>query len=203
MSTNSINVYGRTVSVIGTDVEKLTPPVIVLTGTRVTQADATRETYTEAAAVVSVAADITESVTTGTGGDSVTFSKQNPVVFAGGSFTVQFTSVYSQAAEMSTPAGATNVEFGRNPAADNVAISQTDALAGKAEIRYSVNGKDPARTASYSVYDGQVITISANKSGEDNTIIKARVYYDGKQSDVTTVQVNLVDQSIVTLTDPS
>lgn len=55
-----------------------------------------------------------------------------------------------------------------------------------AEIYYTVNGKDPSRTRSY-LYTGQT-ELLGNSSGSDNTILKARTYYNGKASEVVTFE---------------
>ena len=60
----------------------------------------------------------------------------------------------------------------------------------KAEIRYTLNGKDPSRTK-YTIYRGS-FTLSQNASGSDNIILKARVYRMGQWSPVKTVEVRIV-----------
>ena len=112
------------------------------------------------------------------------------------------------------PAGAVNVVISRDTRADNSSTNLAQAKAGTAELRYTINGKDPARTASYSVvlgskvgnvYYSAPINFTNNYSGfgGDNTVIKARVYWNGQWSNVTTVVVNLVDETEITQVRPA
>lgn len=51
-----------------------------------------------------------------------------------------------------------------------------------AQIYYSFDGKDPIRTKSI-LYTNSFV-LNKNKTSSNTTVIKARVYYDGKKSDV-------------------
>lgn len=66
---------------------------------------------------------------------------------------------------------------------------QTD----RAEIRYTVNGKDPSRTKYYrwGIDDASTIRLQMNKTGGSETVIKARTYFRGRYSDATTVRVRI------------
>jgi len=67
----------------------------------------------------------------------------------------------------------------------------------KAEIRYTVNGKDPSRTK-YQLYKGSFV-FKSNKSGGDNLILKARTYYQGRWSDVYTAEIRIKRDSDLTI----
>lgn len=62
----------------------------------------------------------------------------------------------------------------------------------RAEIVFSLNGKDPKRTQKY-IYKAP-ITLRGNLSG-DNTVIKARTYYQGRWSVVTTIEIAIVQSN--------
>lgn len=70
---------------------------------------------------------------------------------------------------------------------------QTDA----AEIRYTVNGKDPSKTKFYrwGVDEGNSIGLQMNKAGGSYTVLKARTYYRGRWSDVTTVRIRIANET--------
>jgi len=74
-------------------------------------------------------------------------------------------------------------------------------VGGNFEIYYTLNGKDPVRTKAY-LYTG-AFTLSDNKSGSDNTIIKARSYLNGLWSDVAKIELRIASDVISTNTDPS
>lgn len=69
------------------------------------------------------------------------------------------------------------------------------------EIYYTLNGKDPIRTKAY-LYTGS-FSIALNRSGSDNTIIKARSYYKGLWSDVSKIELRIADDITATNVDPS
>ena len=52
----------------------------------------------------------------------------------------------------------------------------------ESETYYTLNGKDPTRTKA-NLYTG-AFTVRRNMSGTDNTIIKAKTYVQGKESEV-------------------
>ena len=68
--------------------------------------------------------------------------------------------------------------------------SSIGKIAQKSETYYTLNGKDPIRTKA-NLYTG-AFTLRSNKSGTDNTIIKARTYQGGRVSEVMTVEVRIV-----------
>ncbi len=72
-------------------------------------------------------------------------------------------------------------------------------VGGNFEIYYTLNGKDPIRTKAY-LYTGQ-FTLSDNKSGGDNTVIKARSYLNGLWSDVAKMELRIASNVISTNTD--
>ncbi|MFA5759749.1 MAG: FN3 associated domain-containing protein [Clostridia bacterium] len=61
----------------------------------------------------------------------------------------------------------------------------------EAQLYYTLNGKDPIRTKA-NLYYGQTITLKANKSGSDNTVIKVKKYAGGQWSDVGIAEVKIV-----------
>lgn len=62
-----------------------------------------------------------------------------------------------------------------------------------AEIRYTVNGKDPSRTKFYrwGIDNGDAIKLQMNKTGGSETVLKARTYYRGRWSDPTSVRIRI------------
>jgi hypothetical protein len=64
-----------------------------------------------------------------------------------------------------------------------------NTIGGNFEIYYTLNGKDPVRTKAY-LYTGTFV-LSDNKSGSDNTIIKARSYLNGLASDVAKIELRI------------
>ena len=72
-------------------------------------------------------------------------------------------------------------------------------IGGNFEIYYTLNGKDPVRTKAY-LYTGP-FTLSDNKSGSDNTIIKARSYINGLASDVAKIELRIASNVVSTNTD--
>lgn len=72
-------------------------------------------------------------------------------------------------------------------------------IGGNWEVYYTLNGKNPVRTKAY-LYTGP-FTLSDNKSGSDNTIIKARAYKNGLWSDI--AKVELIIASDVVSSNPS
>lgn len=74
-------------------------------------------------------------------------------------------------------------------------------IGGNWEVYYTLNGKNPTRTKAY-LYTGP-FTLSDNKSGSDNTIIKARAYKNGIWSDVAKIELNIASNITTTSSDPS
>ena len=72
-------------------------------------------------------------------------------------------------------------------------------IGGNWEIYYTLNGKNPSRTKVY-LYTGP-FTLSDNKSGSGNTIVKARAYKNGLWSDVSKIELIIASNVISTNTD--
>jgi hypothetical protein len=64
------------------------------------------------------------------------------------------------------------------------------------EIYYTLNGKDPIRTKAY-LYTG-AFELSDNKTGSDNTVIKARSYVNGLASDVAKIELRIASDVVAT-----
>jgi hypothetical protein len=62
----------------------------------------------------------------------------------------------------------------------------------KSEIRYSINGKNP--TMSSPLYK-EPLTFHHNVSGSDNIVLKYRVYYKGKTSEIGKIILNIKKQT--------
>jgi hypothetical protein len=67
--------------------------------------------------------------------------------------------------------------------------------ATKAEIRYSYNGNAPTTSKSY-IYMKPFV-LNSNKSGSDNTKIKARVYRDGVAGEIYEVTIDIQGVNLV------
>ena len=87
--------------------------------------------------------------------------------------------------------GTRNVVIGPNPL--DVNINKNNNFA---EIRYTLNGKDPKHTKNY-IYKDRPLQLYNNTSG-DSIVLKARVYYNGDWSPVTTVTFRLFSNNIST-----
>ncbi|MCD6434881.1 MAG: hypothetical protein J7L15_00610 [Clostridiales bacterium] len=57
------------------------------------------------------------------------------------------------------------------------------------ETFYTVNGKDPSRTKT-NLYS-KAFTLTANQSGSDNTILKAKTYWQGVSGLITVAQIKV------------
>jgi len=67
----------------------------------------------------------------------------------------------------------------------------TSIVIGKrAEVYFTLNGKPPKRTKS-NLWLGAPITIKGNPAGMNETVLKARTYYDGKWSEVITIRFRI------------
>lgn len=67
-----------------------------------------------------------------------------------------------------------------------------------AEIRFTINGKDPSRTKFYrwGIDDATPIRLQMNKTGGGETVLKARTYYRGRWSDATTVTIKIAKGTV-------
>lgn len=76
---------------------------------------------------------------------------------------------------------------------DLAGVMNDSPQADAAEIRYTVNGKDPSRTKFYrwGIDDASTIRLQMNKTGGGETVLKARTYYRGRWSDVTAVRIKI------------
>ena len=66
----------------------------------------------------------------------------------------------------------------------------TIVIGKRAEVYFSLNGKAPKRTKS-SLWLGAPITIKGNPAGMNETVLKARTYYDGKWSEIITIRFRI------------
>jgi hypothetical protein len=156
---------------ISINTNKPATPIIKITGT---QYDETTEVST---------AYVATSVTTSTVlTDANTVSKSSILSFVGDvSFTIATTGdSYTDATYSSTADFVGKKNMGSDNKVGNIA-----------ETYYTLNGKDPVRTKAY-LYKGQAITLKTNKSGSDNTIIKARKYVAGQWSDIAVAEIKVI-----------
>ena len=61
----------------------------------------------------------------------------------------------------------------------------------KAEIRYTVNGKDPSRTK-FTIYSDAVTLRKGVNQADDNIPLKARTYYRGQWSETVSVKLKII-----------
>ena len=174
----------------GLRVSQLTAPTITLAGTL---------------AAVDDDGNITTSAVTGldfqgsnvkvTDDSPITYETEPVQLFVGGSVDAAFSCDYPMTTlpYVTKPNGI--VIYSDQPNGENVGMSRAEALASKAEIRYTINGKDPSRTKYSVVNDFTTVVFQRNYSGDDNTVIKARVYYRGEWSPVTVVKIRIADPS--------
>ncbi len=84
----------------------------------------------------------------------------------------------------------------------NEAMSPTRILIGKkAELYFTFNGKSPKRTKS-NLWMGTPITIRDNPAGMEETVLKAKTYYNGTWSEVITVRFRIVKGTIRCFSTP-
>jgi hypothetical protein len=83
--------------------------------------------------------------------------------------------------------GSVSLTFLTTYSPESTATNQNSPT-NRAEVRYTLNGKNPNLGSKF--WDGTAITLTGNTSG-DNTVIKARVYFQGKKSPVTKVVINI------------
>lgn len=167
-------------------VTPLTAPTITLSGTLIAVDDD---------------GNTTTSVTSGLTfqGDDVQSSGSNtyetePVQVFNSNVNVAFSSSYTfnSLSAVTKPNGV--VVYSENMNGDgNTGMTAAAARAKSAEIRYTLNGKDPSQTKSNIAKSNVTLQLNRNYSGDDNTILKARVYYQGQWSPVTTVKIRITD----------
>jgi hypothetical protein len=147
-------------------------PVISITGTQYDESTTVSTSYS-ATAVSTVPVKNSEN----------SFTKSEILTFLGDiSFTVAASGDnYTDATYPNTTADFVGK---KNMGSDNI-------VGDVAETFYTLNGKDPKRTKNY-LYKGSAITLTANKSGSDNTIIKARRFAAGQWSDVAIAEIKIV-----------
>jgi hypothetical protein len=161
---------------------KFTKPTISITGTEITTNGVSGTTTSAVASAISTLEkiDATEKVSDGTT-TTIGVSKGNVRMFSGDvSVTIAVTadSYTDEQGVSSTPTEMTytTASFkGEKPSSTNGGSVNNAAV-----IYYSLNGKIVKRTKS-NLYTG-AITLKGNKSGADNVILRARVYYKGKWS---------------------
>lgn len=80
---------------------------------------------------------------------------------------------------------------------DLAGVMRDSGQTDKAEIRYTVNGKDPSRTKFYrwGIDDSSTIRLQMNKTGSE-TVLKARTYFRGRWSDVTSVRIKIAKGTV-------
>jgi hypothetical protein len=164
-------------------ITKLTAPNILLSGTQITD---TKDTQTTVEVSLNQGTSI-QNITSTFGAGTTEYKENNVLVFRdkvqvvmNSSYTAQAESAAVTAAAAALVAAGKEVNYGKFRDATNVNL---------AEIRYTLNGKDPSRTKFHIYRDS--FYIKTNKSGSDNTILKARVYYQGQWSDVVTVELKI------------
>jgi hypothetical protein len=115
------------------------------------------------------------------------FTKQNPIIMIE-SVTITFTDPDGN----SIPTYNTSSNFlSGKPNISNIF--------GNYEIYYSLNGKNPIRTKSY-LYTGP-FTLTYNRSGSDNTIVKVKAFKNGMASDIACVELRIVSGTFSTNSD--
>lgn len=168
-------------------VAKLTAPTISLTGTAVSP----NKEYTDG--TFTVTAGIAESPNSNDS-SSKQFSIDNG--------RVERTLVFDDLVDVNMSATGLTLKTRDNtsvPASrptfygDLAGVMNDSPQADVAEIRYTVNGKDPSRTKFYrwGIDDASTIRLQMNKTGGGETVLKARTYYRGRWSDATTVRVKI------------
>jgi len=122
-------------------------------------------------------------------------------VKSGNTFTRQDTITMSQevSIEIADPDGLTIPTYGTGDFIGGQPFNGK-TIGGNLEIYYTLNGKNPTRTKAY-LYTGP-FTLSDNKSGSDNTIVKARSYKNGIWSDVAYLGLIIASDVTSTNTDP-
>jgi len=190
-------------------VQKITAPNIVITGTRVTKAGdsltdvGTASTYTTAAVV---SQSVGKTFVNGSYVDESghQYTSNEPLIFVN-SVEVDFTSVYNlkTTTEAANFGGSIPANWEVGEIQDNVyVVGETDndspSDAGLAEIRYTINGKDPSQTRSRRYY-GTSATLNSNLSGGDNLVLKVRIYRNGEWSNVKEAVLRIITPSNISV----
>jgi len=173
-------------------VQQLAAPTILVTGTQILKSG---DSLTDVGVSSSYTTQSVANQSVGkvfTGGDFVSvsgrqYTSNEPLIFLN-SVNVDFASVYSLktttvAANFrnNIPTNWTIGEIQDNVYVSGEAGNNSPTDAALAEIRYTINGKDPSRTRARRYY-GSAATLNFNLNGGDNIIIKARVYRQGQWS---------------------
>lgn len=157
---------------MATTVRPLTAPTILITGTQVNDDGTTT-------------ARVNYDVGTTYSGEptDLTHTKKAPMLFRG-PVTVTLSTSYPKSSRAVRASS-------KNQPMDLVHVGKfSDAENGKkAEIVYTLNGKNPTRTHAR-WYSGS-FQLGMNKSGGDNTVLKTRLYYRGEASPVTQVEIRI------------
>lgn len=165
-------------------VTPLTAPILTLSGTLIS-VDGDGNTTTEVTTGLNFQGDNVQS-----SGDN-TYETEPEQVF-NSDVLVTFSSAYTLDTRTSVTKATGVVVYG-DAKDSNTGLTRAEALAQNAEIRYTLNGKDPSKTK-YRVAKSNVgLLMNRNYSGDDGTILKARVYYKGQWSPVTKVKIRITD----------
>jgi len=183
-------------------ISKLVPPNILLSGTQLIKSG---ENLTDVGVVSTYTTRNVTNISVGkifTNGayvdeDGQTYTSNEMLYFLNNVTGSMFSSVYTlkRISMYANFAGniPANWEIGR--VTDNVYVpgeSKPIIDAETAEIRYTLNGKDPSQTRARTFYGGTADSKALNttasalvfNASSDNTVLKARVYRQGEWSDV-------------------
>lgn len=145
-------------------------PIIKLTGTKYNTVDGTTTSLSATAQTTNIAQS------------GLTVTKQGPVTMVG---EVTVTLAAGGSEVLSTQDTTHNFVGELNMG--------TDLKVGdERQIFYTLNGKDPKRSKNY-LYREPFAISKWNKTGSDNTIIKARTYYAGVWSDVEKIELRITN----------
>lgn len=162
-------------------------PEIQLTGRRVIKLDKTGDVDPLGTELISVMEETNVGSTS-----HPAFAKREVAVYSGAVTMEIVPDTNFTATNYSRRVAEAGTEFIGAAGMNKNSVNQTS------ETYYTLNGKDPSRTKA-NLWTGQPITLRHNKSGTDNTVIKAKTYVNGLESPTMRVEIRIIRQHEKTL----
>jgi len=144
-------------------------PKVYLTGTKVNASTGVESSVTDLQAI--------NSVSNTSEGE---YTKQETLIFKD-TVLVTFTTTFDQK----------NYSDYSDSQNNRIGILNNPSNINKAEIRYTINGKDPSRTKFYIYGDAFILRRGTNQDS-DSITLKARIYRQGAWSDVMAVSLRII-----------
>jgi len=180
-----------------THVRQLAGPTISING-KLIDADSGHTTGTATDNAINHTVTISGTEVTGVNGFNTNLKSRIPTFYvaAGESVTVTITAPTTWKDTTNTELTVTGTTY-RDDSADKTFLGKSNHAADSngvvvnadSETFYTLNGKEPSRTKT-NLYS-KAFTITANMTGSDNTVLKARTYWRGVRGEVTVAQIKV------------